>query len=528
MKRLFLLLAATLAAKAAVLAQLGSHPLLQPLGDIDSGVYARLASRIAGGDILLRGEGAVPYFVSPLYVYFLAATGPSFALARAVQILLGTAAVALVFLTARRLFGERAALAAGVLYALTGVVTFHEVLILQAALDPFLTALFLFLLARALRAEEEEKISLKVKRGEARGGASPQWVALAAAGAAGGLLCLNRPNALLCVAAVAAALFLFTFKEDLLRGRRPGCGIRRGHRPGGCPFHSQKSPRLPRACPDLLARRAELPRRQRAGRHGRLPRDPRDHAGHRRAGGRHEARRGGRGGAAALDARGLGALREKAWSWIRESPAAAALSLSKKNPIHSFRRRGAAQLQLPVVPREEPRAEAPRRRARPPRAARGRGLRPRVPRVGGRRRAGRSSSGPRSSRRTSSRSRRSSSRRGTASRSSSPSHRSRGAAVARPAGGVAGEGARLGLAAAAAAVLAAVSLWPTGLWDGAQDEEMHLVLWEIERGDAGAMRARRGRRAGAPRSGARLAARGPLLRGGGEDGRGDRGAFGAP
>jgi hypothetical protein len=168
MKRLFLLLAATLAAKAAVLAQIGSHPLLQPLGDIDSGVYARLASRIAGGDVLLRGEGAVPYFVSPLYAYVLAATGPSFPLARAAQILLGTAAVALVFLTARRLFGERAALAAAVLYALAGVVTFHEVLILQAAIDPFLTALALFLLARAVGGEEEEKISLKVKRGEAR------------------------------------------------------------------------------------------------------------------------------------------------------------------------------------------------------------------------------------------------------------------------------------------------------------------------------------------------------------------------
>jgi len=166
MKRLFLLLAATLATKAAVLAQIGSHPLLQPLGDTDSGVYARLASRIAGGDVLLRGEGAVPYFVSPLYAYFLAATGPSFSLARVVQILLGTAAVALVFLTARRLFGERAALVAGVLYAFTGVVTFHEVLILQAALDPFLTALFLYLLAVAV-GRDEEKISLKVKRGAA-------------------------------------------------------------------------------------------------------------------------------------------------------------------------------------------------------------------------------------------------------------------------------------------------------------------------------------------------------------------------
>jgi tetratricopeptide (TPR) repeat protein len=43
-------------------------------------------------------------------------------------------------------------------------------------------------------------------------------------------------------------------------------------------------------------------------------------------------------------------------------------------------------------------------------------------------------------------------------------------------------------AAGAAVVLAGVSLWPTGLWDGGADEDMHLVLWEIEQGDAGAMR----------------------------------------
>ncbi len=162
-RRLLLLLAAALAAKAAVLARLGSHPLLQPYGDIDGGVYARLAARIAHGDLLLRGEGPVPYFVSPLYAYFLAACGASFPAARVVQILLGTAAVALVFLTARRLFGESAALPAGILFALAGVVTFHEVVILQAALDPFLTALALFLLAVALT-DEKATISSKVKR----------------------------------------------------------------------------------------------------------------------------------------------------------------------------------------------------------------------------------------------------------------------------------------------------------------------------------------------------------------------------
>ncbi|MGA7991324.1 MAG: glycosyltransferase family 39 protein, partial [Thermoanaerobaculia bacterium] len=216
-RRLVVLLACALGAKAAVLAQLGNHPLLQPYGDIDGGVYARLARRIAQGDVLLRGEGPLPYFVSPLYAYFLAATGVSFPVARVVQILLGTAAVALVFLTARRLFGERAALLAGILYALTGVVTFHEVLILQAALDPFLTALALFLLADALI---HGSISSKVN-----GAGAGRWLAT---GAAFGLLALNRPNVLLCLAATALALAVFTFKEISLRTFLPALALLAG------------------------------------------------------------------------------------------------------------------------------------------------------------------------------------------------------------------------------------------------------------------------------------------------------------
>lgn len=43
-------------------------------------------------------------------------------------------------------------------------------------------------------------------------------------------------------------------------------------------------------------------------------------------------------------------------------------------------------------------------------------------------------------------------------------------------------------AAVVAALLAFVVLSPTGLYDGGADEEMHVVLWEIEKGDAGAIR----------------------------------------
>ena len=70
---LLLLLLAAFALKAALLAHFDAHPLLQPFGEMDSGVYARLAADVARGDVLLRGQGPVPFFVSPLYIYFLAA-----------------------------------------------------------------------------------------------------------------------------------------------------------------------------------------------------------------------------------------------------------------------------------------------------------------------------------------------------------------------------------------------------------------------------------------------------------------------
>jgi hypothetical protein len=232
---LFWLLLVTVALKAAVLAHFNAHPLLQPVGEMDSGVYARLAADVARGDVLLRGPGSVPFFVSPLYIYFLAAihllSAGSLLAAKVVQIAFGTAAVGLVWGMTRRLFDDRAALLAGFLYALTGVVTFHEILILQAALDPFLTALSLFLLAVALT---HGRISSKVNGAEAAAlrGALPGsagWGRWLAVGAALGLFALNRPNVLPFAAVVAVGLVArslsargerllpFPFKENLLR-----------------------------------------------------------------------------------------------------------------------------------------------------------------------------------------------------------------------------------------------------------------------------------------------------------------------
>lgn len=185
-------LLAVLAIKLVVLAQLGSHPLLQPRGVLDDAVYLKLAQRVAGGDLAL---GPDVYYLSPFYTYFLGAIfglGGSIATARLVQVLLGAVAVVLAGLATRRLWGARAGWIAAAAAALTGVFTFNEVLLLQSSVDPFLTALALWTLARAVGQASGRKLVLP-------------WVL---AGISLGLLCLNRPNALAAAALVGIALLV--------------------------------------------------------------------------------------------------------------------------------------------------------------------------------------------------------------------------------------------------------------------------------------------------------------------------------
>ena len=182
-----LALVAVFALKLGVLLQLHRHPLLQPDTASDTSVYLQFAREVATGNLAL-GPGL--YFVSPVYIYFFALVlwlTSSFFSVRLLQIALGTAAVALVFRTADIWHGKRAAWFAAALAALTGIVTFYEVLLVQAALDPFLTALALYLLAAALNQPA---------------GARPM-VRAALPGIAFGLHALNRPNALVAAAGVA-------------------------------------------------------------------------------------------------------------------------------------------------------------------------------------------------------------------------------------------------------------------------------------------------------------------------------------
>ena len=186
--RFALLIAAVFVAKSIVVMQLRGHPLTQPAAGLDTTVYVNLAYQVMAGNYAL-GPGL--YFVSPLYIYFLAAVlavTDSFTAVRIVQIAFGTAAVACIFVAAREWFGARAAWIAAVLAALTGSFTFHEALLLQAALDPFLTAASLAALAVAF------------------GRRRPVW--FFAAGLLFGIHTLNRPNIAIPAAAIVLLLLV--------------------------------------------------------------------------------------------------------------------------------------------------------------------------------------------------------------------------------------------------------------------------------------------------------------------------------
>ncbi len=183
--------------KVLVLKELGDDPLLQPVGGLDGEAYVTLGRQIASGDLLAGGQ---TFFLAPLYAYFLglvfATTGGSLQAARILQIILGAVAVGLVTHTASRASNSSlVGWMAGLLTLLTGVFSFNEVLILQSSLDPFLMAVAMFVLASAASATT--------------------MTSGLAAGAALGLLALNRPNTLL-VAPVVALAFVMT------RRLRPG------------------------------------------------------------------------------------------------------------------------------------------------------------------------------------------------------------------------------------------------------------------------------------------------------------------
>jgi 4-amino-4-deoxy-L-arabinose transferase-like glycosyltransferase len=182
------LLCGVLLLKLVVVWQLADHPLVQPEVGLDTTAYAELARRVLAGD---WGLGPGLYYVSPLYIYVLAsglALTDSFTAVRVLQVLAGTLAVGGIWVMTRAWSNTRAAWVAAVLAAGTGLVTFYEVLILQASIDFALTTMVLLALTKAVRPR-------------APGGAAATWWIVT--GVALGLAALNRPNFILASAALA-------------------------------------------------------------------------------------------------------------------------------------------------------------------------------------------------------------------------------------------------------------------------------------------------------------------------------------
>lgn len=220
------LLMAVFVLKLLVVLQLKDHPLLQPDAGLDTTAYVHLAGRVLGGDL---GLGPGLYYVSPFYIYFLAAAlavFDSFTAVRVIQIVLGTASVACIFLTTKAWIGERAAWIAAGLAALTGLFTFYEVLILQSSIDAFMTSAALLALTLGIPAARVPgSLAARVPGGPvarkpgspmARKPGSPgarvhgyradKWMFVS--GFIFGLAALNRPNMPFGAAAIAGALLL--------------------------------------------------------------------------------------------------------------------------------------------------------------------------------------------------------------------------------------------------------------------------------------------------------------------------------
>src|SRR5262249_43850629 len=148
------LLALAFLIKLVVVQQLADQPLLQADAGFDTTDYVTLAQQVLGGNLTL-GPGL--YYVSPLYIYFLAiALGllKSLTAVRILQGALGTVTVGAVFVMAREWYGVRAAWWAAGLATFTGLLTFHEVLILQSSLDAVLVALALLALTLGLKRDD--------------------------------------------------------------------------------------------------------------------------------------------------------------------------------------------------------------------------------------------------------------------------------------------------------------------------------------------------------------------------------------
>ncbi len=176
-----------LALRSAFALVFGRTPLGRSLY-LDSRVYDDLALALREGS----GGALEPFFVEPLYGYFLAAAyglfGREWLPVRLLQALGGAVVVGLVFDLACRLYGRRAGWAAGLAAALYGPLVFYDAMLLKTSLEVLLATLLLWLLVRG-------------------GGGREGRLAWLAAGLVLGLAAIVKANLLvLAPVAIAAAL----------------------------------------------------------------------------------------------------------------------------------------------------------------------------------------------------------------------------------------------------------------------------------------------------------------------------------
>lgn len=129
--------------------QIRRTPFFDTLG-LDARFYDQLARRLAGGE----GYGE-PFFMSPLYPYFLAGLyrlfGRDLLIVRVVQSVMGAGSAALVYLLASDLFDRRVATLAGLATAGYGALIFYDGSIVMTPLLVLLNLAALVLLVRADR-----------------------------------------------------------------------------------------------------------------------------------------------------------------------------------------------------------------------------------------------------------------------------------------------------------------------------------------------------------------------------------------
>lgn len=171
----------------------------------DGVFYQEVAQKIAEGTYWKERNA---FDFSPLYVFYLAAvrqvTGGGINAVRILQLIMGPGSGVLIFLVARKVLSQRAALIAFCLASLYLPFVFFEIQILGVTLVLFLMLLSLYLLVTA------------IGRGSR--------VLLAFAGWTLGLASLGAPNLILMTAPVAAWLLFFAGRTQEIspRGWKPG------------------------------------------------------------------------------------------------------------------------------------------------------------------------------------------------------------------------------------------------------------------------------------------------------------------